>query len=104
MNSADDFCYFCEEVTFSSQKLVGAMDQTGPAFGYLAEKFPGISAAKIKEGVFISPQICQLFRDEQFDCILSGNKNAAWDDFRLVAANFLRNNKANNYKELVENL
>jgi len=59
---------------------------------------------KIKEGVFISPQICQLFRDEQFDCILSGNKNTAWDDFQLLAANFLGNNKANNYKELVENL
>jgi len=37
-----------------------AMDQTD-----LAEKFPGISAAKIKEGVFIGPQIHRLFRREQ---------------------------------------
>ena len=59
---------------------------------------------KIKEGAFISPQIRQLFRDEQFNCILSGNKNTALDDFWLVAANFLGNNKANNYKELVENM
>jgi hypothetical protein len=55
---------------------------------------------KIKEGVFISPQIRQLFRDEQFNCILSGNKNTELDGFRLVAANFLGNNRANNYKEL----
>ena len=45
MNSAGDFCYFCGEVTFSSQKFVRAMDRTGPAFGYLTEKFPTISAA-----------------------------------------------------------
>jgi hypothetical protein len=36
------------------------MDQTGPAFRYFAEKFPGISVSKIKEGVFIGPQIRKL--------------------------------------------
>jgi len=48
------------------------MDQIGPAFRYLAEKFPGISAAEIKEGVFIGPQIRQLYRDDQLDGILRG--------------------------------
>jgi hypothetical protein len=86
------------------KNFVKAMDQTGPAFRYLAEKFPGISAAKIKEGVFIGPQIRKLFRDEQFDHILSGNEKRAWSDIRLVATNFLGNNKADNYKELVENV
>jgi hypothetical protein len=61
------------------------MDQTGPALRYLAEKFPGISAAKMKEGVFIGPQIRKLFRDEQFDHILSGNEKRAWNYFRLLA-------------------
>jgi hypothetical protein len=68
------------------------------------EKFPGISGTKIKEGVFIGPEIHKLFRDEQFNHICSGNKKRAWNDFHLVAANFLGNNKADNYKELVENL
>jgi hypothetical protein len=86
------------------KNFVKAMDQTEPVFRYLAEKFPGISAAKIKESVFIGPQIRMLFRDEQFDHILSGNEQRAWNDFRLVAASFLGNNKADNYKELVENL
>jgi hypothetical protein len=81
---------------------VKAMDQTGPAFTYLAEEFPGISAAKIKEGVFIGPQIRKLFRDDQFDHILSGNEKRAWNDFRLVATNFLGNNKADNYKDLLK--
>jgi hypothetical protein len=77
-----------------------AMDQTG--FRYLAEKLPGISAAKIKEGVFIGPQIRKRFRDEQFDHILSGNKKRAWNDFRLVATNFLGNNKADNTRNLLK--
>jgi hypothetical protein len=41
------------------------MDQTGLAFWYLAEKFPRISAAKIKEGVFIVSLIHLLFRREE---------------------------------------
>jgi hypothetical protein len=44
-----------------------AMDQTGTVFRYLTEKFPGIRAAYIKEGVFIGPQIHKLFRDKQFN-------------------------------------
>jgi hypothetical protein len=35
------------------------MDQTGLVFKYLAEKFPRLSEAKIKEGVFVGPEkIC----------------------------------------------
>jgi hypothetical protein len=71
---------------------------------YLAEKFPGVSAAKIKEGVFIGPQMRQLFRDEQFEHIPSGNEKRAWNDFGLVVTRFLGNNKADNYREHVENL
>jgi hypothetical protein len=67
------------------KNFVKATEQTGPGFRYLAEKFPGISTAKIKEGVFTGPQIRKLFRDEQFDHILSGNEKRAWNDFRLVA-------------------
>jgi hypothetical protein len=80
------------------------MDQTGPAFRYLAEKFPRISAAIIKESVFIGPQIRKLFRDEHFYHIISGNEKRAWNDYGVVASNFLGNNKADNYQELVEDL
>ena len=34
---------------------VKAMDQIMTAFTYLTEKFPGIRATNIKEGVFIGP-------------------------------------------------
>ena len=36
------------------------------AFAYLAEKFPSLSQAKIKEGIFIDPQIRKLVLDEIF--------------------------------------
>ena len=43
---------------------VKSIDQTGPALRYLAEKLPGVSAAKINEGVFFGTQTRKLFRDE----------------------------------------
>jgi len=38
------------------------MDQTGPAFRKLTEKFPGISAARIREGCVCKSRYCRLFR------------------------------------------
>jgi hypothetical protein len=73
-------------------------------FRYFTEKFSGISAAKIEEGVFHGTQIRKLFREKQFDRIFSCNEKRAWNDFRLLATNFDGNNKADNYNELVENL
>jgi hypothetical protein len=35
------------------KNFVKAMDRTGPAFKNLAEKFPRLSEAKIKEGFFL---------------------------------------------------
>ncbi|GBL72819.1 hypothetical protein AVEN_128026-1 [Araneus ventricosus] len=46
------------------KNLVKAMGKNGPAFKYLHEKFPRLSAVKIREGV-LGPQIKQLFRDPQ---------------------------------------
>jgi hypothetical protein len=48
------------------KNFVKAMNRTGSAFKYLAEKFPRLSEAKIKEGVFVGPQIRKLFSDDMF--------------------------------------
>ena len=37
--------------------FVKAMDRDGQAFKYLHDKFPKMSDAKVKEGVFVGPQI-----------------------------------------------
>jgi hypothetical protein len=57
------------------KNFVKALDRNGPAFSILCEKFPRLST-EIKAGVFIGPQIRQLFRDPQFDLIPSDNEKA----------------------------
>ena len=76
----------------------------GAAFNYMRGKFPKLSEAKIKEGIFVGPQIRELLRDEQFDSVICGREKAAWNALRLVVKNFLGNFKAENYRELVDNL
>nr|CAH7753306.1 unnamed protein product [Callosobruchus chinensis] len=48
------------------KQFVKAKDKTGDAFQFLKSKFPRLSEAKIKEGVFVGPQIRQLFQDLTF--------------------------------------
>ena len=40
-----------------TKNSVNAMNQEEVAFAYLREKFPRLSEAKLKEGIFIGPQI-----------------------------------------------
>ena len=83
---------------------VKAMNQEEVAFTYLWEKFPRLSEAKLKEGVFIGPQTRDLIKDEYFDTLLQGDEKAAWDSFKFVVKGFLGNRRAQNYEELVNNL
>ena len=42
-----------------------------PGFMYLEQKFPKINEAKIKEGIFVGPQIWLLMQDEKFEELLN---------------------------------
>ena len=53
----------------------------GPAFTYLCGKFPKLTFEKVKAGVFIGPQIRQLFKDQQSEAVLSDKEKAAWISF-----------------------
>jgi hypothetical protein len=86
------------------KNFVKAIDRTGSAFKYLAEKFSQLSEAKIKEGSFVGSQIRKPFRDDMFNSLLKGDKKKAWDAFRLVSTNFLGNIRAEYYKELIEDM
>ena len=68
------------------------------------EKIPRLSEAKLKEVVFIGPQIRDLIKDEYFDKLLQGDEKAAWDGYKFVVKGFLGNRRAQNYEELVNNL
>jgi len=39
-----------------------------------------------------------------FNSLLQGDEKKAWDTFRLVSTNFLGNIRAENYKELIEDV
>jgi hypothetical protein len=90
--------------TWSDEIFVNAMDQTGSVFKHQAEKFPRLSEAKIKQGVFMEPRIRKQFRDDIFKHLLHGDENKVFDAFRLVSTNFLGNIRVENYKELIEDM
>jgi len=52
----------------------------------------------------VSPQTRKLFRHVMFNNLLQGDEKKAWDTFRLVSTNFLGNIRAENYKELIEDM
>jgi len=71
------------------KNFVKAMNQEEAAFTYLREKFPRLSEAKFKEGVFIGPQIRDIIKDKYFNKLLQGDEKAAWDSFKFVRKEFL---------------
>ena len=80
------------------------MDQEGEAFKYLRLKFPRLSDAKIKEGIFVGPQIREICKDANFDQILKGKEKAACEAFKGVVHGFLGNRRENTYPQLVKEL
>ena len=86
------------------KNFVKSMDKEGEGFKHLHEKFPKLSDAKLREGIFVGPQITQLLHDVSFEAKLSQQEQAAWLSFKSVVKNFLGNHRANNYKEIVERM
>ena len=43
-----------------------ATNKEGEVFDYLRQKFPIKGEVKIKEGIFVGPQVKQLFQDLDF--------------------------------------
>jgi len=66
------------------------MNQEAAALTYLREKFPRLSEAKLKEGIFIGPQTRDLIKYEYFGKLLQGDEKAVWDSFKFVVKGFLR--------------
>jgi len=48
------------------ENFVKGMDKTGCGFQYVRGEFQNVSDTKIKEGIFIGPQIRELMQDKQF--------------------------------------
>jgi len=86
------------------KNFVKAMVRNGTAFLYLRQKFPQHSDAKIREGVSTRPDIRSLLRDEVFERIITGDEQRAWHAFREVVTDLIGKRRADNYKDLVEEL
>ncbi|GFY04993.1 uncharacterized protein TNCV_561251 [Trichonephila clavipes] len=71
---------------------------------YLCEQFPGLSDAKLKEGIFVGPDIRKLLKDETFVTKMEMKEKNAWNSFKLVVTGFLGNKRDPNYKALVAEL
>ncbi|UYV80326.1 hypothetical protein LAZ67_18002425 [Cordylochernes scorpioides] len=86
------------------KNFVKAMDRNASGFAYLKQKMSSISEAKIKEGIFVGPQIRELQQDENFQNSLIEVEAAAWNSFRNVCKNFLGSVKVENYRDIVNDL
>ncbi|GBM76479.1 hypothetical protein AVEN_233082-1 [Araneus ventricosus] len=86
------------------KNFVKAMDYGGSGFQYLRLKFPKLSEAKIKEDIYVGPQNRQLMKDPVFESKLTKKKAAAWTSFKELEKNFLGNHKAENHRQIVNNL
>ena len=83
------------------KNFVKALDKDGQSFRYFQTKFPYVSDAKLRAGVFGEPQIRELMKDSSFDEILTGNEKTAWVSFKMVAQTFLKKRRSQDYKEMV---
>lgn len=86
------------------KNFVKAMDKTGEGFLYLRSIFSKLSEAKLKEGIFVGPQIRQLMKDPTFDQKLTAKERDAWISLKGVVKGFLGNQRAANAELLVQNL
>jgi len=84
--------------------FVKGVDKTGRGFEYLQKKFPNVSDAKIKEGIFIGPQIRELMQDKQFAEDLNETERNAWLSFERICKDFIGNHKAANCQDVVQDL
>ncbi|UYV73058.1 hypothetical protein LAZ67_10001706 [Cordylochernes scorpioides] len=86
------------------KNFVKAMDRNASGFAYLKQKCSSISDAKIKEGIFVGPQIRELLKDGNFQNSLNEVEAAAWNSFRNVCKNSLGSVKVENYRDIVNDL
>jgi len=80
------------------KNFVKGMNKTSRGFEYLRNKFPKMSDAKIKEGIFIGPP------DQGTDEDVNETERNAWLSFKRICKDFLGNHKALNYQDVVQDL
>jgi len=62
-------------LNWPNEKICKSDESAWSSFQYIRNKLPVLSQAKLKEGIFVGPQINKLLKDEEFDHTLSGTEN-----------------------------
>ena len=74
------------------------------AFQRLSTVFPGLIAAKLKEGIFVGPQIREVLKDTDFEELLNLKELRAWEAFKSVCSGFLGNIRVPDYQACIKKL
>ena len=85
------------------KQFVKALPKDGKTFKYLSSKFPRLSEAKLKEGVYVDSDICKLMKDNNFENVMNDVEWSAWNSFRDVVMKFLGNQKPD-FENIVKNM
>ena len=86
------------------KNFVKALPKNGAAFQHLSTVFPGLSAAKLKDGIFVGPQIREVLKDTDFEELLNLKELRAWEAFKSVFSGFLGNTRVPDYQTCIEKL
>ena len=86
------------------KNFVKALHKNGAAFQHLSTVFPSLSAAKLKDGIFVRPQIREVLKDTDFEELLNLKELRAWEVFESVCSGFLGNTRVPNYQAYIEQL
>ena len=86
------------------EQFVKKLNSEGDAFKHIQELFPKLSEAKIKGGVLVGLQVRRLMKSDSFSEKLSAVERRAWKSFVSVVKGFLGSHKADNFREIVEEL
>jgi hypothetical protein len=81
------------------EQFMQASQRDGNCFKCLCSKFPGLSEAELKEGIFVGPDIIKLISDEMFEKTMSSVEREAWIVLKDVISKFLGNYSDQNYKK-----
>ena len=86
------------------KQFVKSLIKEGDCFRYSGNKFPSISDAKLKAGIFDGPQIRILLNYDKFTDSVIDREKAAWTSFKEMFENFSGNYKSDNHKKIVKNM
>ena len=86
------------------KNFVKALHKNGAAFQHLSTVLLGLSAAKLKEGIFVEPRVREVQKDTDFRELLNLKELRAWEAFKSICSGFLGNTRVPDYQACIEKL